>query len=80
MGNRDWLVCTSASAGPAFEGGGIEFGMRAAKGAIEDFSLDPATCEPMIATIGNAVAGSESQPILGSTKLQSTEPRSMSPS
>ncbi len=32
---------------------GIKFGMRAAKGAIEDFSIDPVTLEPMIITIGN---------------------------
>lgn len=53
VGNKDWLACTACSAGPAFEGGGIEFGMRAAKGAIEDFSLDPLTYEPMIFTIGD---------------------------
>lgn len=53
VGNKDWLACTACSAGPAFEGGGIEFGMRAAKGAIEDFSLDPVTYEPMIFTIGD---------------------------
>ncbi|WP_373501834.1 ASKHA domain-containing protein [Desulfococcus sp.] len=53
VGNRDWLACAACSAGPAFEGGGIEFGMRAAKGAIEDFSIDPVTCEPMNLTIGN---------------------------
>lgn len=53
IGNKDWLACTACSAGPAFEGGGIEFGMRAAKGAIEDFSLDPLTFEPMIFTIGD---------------------------
>ncbi len=53
IGNRDWLACAACSAGPAFEGGGIKFGMRAAKGAIEDFSLDPATWEPMLMTIGN---------------------------
>lgn len=53
VGNKDWLACTACSAGPAFEGGGIEFGMRAAKGAIEDFSLDPVTFEPMILTIGD---------------------------
>jgi uncharacterized 2Fe-2S/4Fe-4S cluster protein (DUF4445 family) len=53
VGNKDWLACTACSAGPAFEGGGIEFGMRAAKGAIEDFSLDPVTFEPMIFTIGD---------------------------
>jgi len=53
VGNKDWLACTACSAGPAFEGGGIEFGMRAAKGAIEDFSIDPVTFEPMILTIGD---------------------------
>ncbi|GAB4347497.1 MAG: ASKHA domain-containing protein [Candidatus Abyssubacteria bacterium] len=35
IGNSDWLVCCSASAGPAFEGGEVKFGMRAAHGAIE---------------------------------------------
>lgn len=53
IGNKDWLVCAACSAGPAFEGGGIQFGMRAAKGAIEDFSINPMTFEPMIVTIGN---------------------------
>lgn len=53
IGNREWLVCAACSAGPAFEGGGIKFGMRATKGAIEDFSIDPLTLEPMNITIGN---------------------------
>jgi uncharacterized 2Fe-2S/4Fe-4S cluster protein (DUF4445 family) len=53
IGNRDWLVCAACSAGPAFEGGGITHGMRAAAGAIEDFSINPATYEPMNITIGN---------------------------
>jgi uncharacterized 2Fe-2S/4Fe-4S cluster protein (DUF4445 family) len=53
IGNKDWLACASCSAGPAFEGGGIKFGMRAANGAIEDFSLDPVSLEPMNITIGN---------------------------
>jgi uncharacterized 2Fe-2S/4Fe-4S cluster protein (DUF4445 family) len=53
IGNKDWLACASCSAGPAFEGGGVKFGMRAAKGAIEDFSMDPVTFEPMNITIGN---------------------------
>lgn len=53
IGNQDWMACAACSAGPAFEGGGIEFGMRAARGAIEDFSIDPVTLEPMILTIGN---------------------------
>ena len=54
VGNKDWLACAACSAGPAFEGGGIEFGMRASKGAIEDFSLDPVTWEPMLVTVNNA--------------------------
>ena len=35
VGNQDWMVCAACSAGPAFEGGGIRFGMRASQGAIE---------------------------------------------
>jgi len=53
IGNKDWLACAACSAGPAFEGGGIKLGMRAVKGAIEDFSIDPLTFEPMLITIGN---------------------------
>lgn len=53
IGNKDWLACAACSAGPAFEGGGVKFGMRATKGAIEDFSIDPVTYEPMNLTIGN---------------------------
>jgi uncharacterized 2Fe-2S/4Fe-4S cluster protein (DUF4445 family) len=53
VGNKDWFACAACSAGPAFEGGGIKFGMRASKGAIEDFSIDPVSLEPMIMTIGN---------------------------
>ncbi len=52
IGNREWLACAACSAGPAFEGGGITHGMRAAQGAIEDFSINPATYEPMNFTIG----------------------------
>ena len=56
IGHKDWMVCTAASAGPAFEGGGVKFGMRAAKGAIEDFAINPDTLEPMIITVGNKKA------------------------
>ncbi len=35
IGNNEWLVCCSASAGPSFEGGGTRCGMRATRGAIE---------------------------------------------
>jgi uncharacterized 2Fe-2S/4Fe-4S cluster protein (DUF4445 family) len=54
VGNKDWLTCTSCSAGPAFEGGGIKFGMRAGRGAIEQIKINPSTYEPMILTIGRA--------------------------
>lgn len=53
IGNKEWLVCAACSAGPAFEGGGIANGMRAAEGAIEDFSINPETLEPMNITIGS---------------------------
>jgi uncharacterized 2Fe-2S/4Fe-4S cluster protein (DUF4445 family) len=56
IGHNDWMVCTAASAGPAFEGGGVKFGMRATDGAIEDFSINPETYEPMIITVGNKKA------------------------
>ncbi|MEA3347908.1 MAG: ASKHA domain-containing protein, partial [Pseudomonadota bacterium] len=52
LGNCDWLVCTSCSAGPAFEGGGIKYGMRATTGAIEQIRINPQTYEPMLLTIG----------------------------
>lgn len=53
IGNSEWMVCAACSAGPAFEGGGIKFGMRASNGAIENFHIHPITLEPMIVTIGN---------------------------
>jgi uncharacterized 2Fe-2S/4Fe-4S cluster protein (DUF4445 family) len=35
IGNRDWTVACSSSAGPAFEGSGVRHGMKAIHGAIE---------------------------------------------
>jgi len=51
IGNQQWLACAACSAGPAFEGGGIKFGMRATAGAIEEIGINPETCEPMLLTI-----------------------------
>jgi len=51
IGNQHWLACAACSAGPAFEGGGIKFGMRATAGAVEEVSINPQTLEPMILTI-----------------------------
>jgi len=56
IGNKDMMVCTASSAGPAFEGGGVKFGMWAIKGAIEDFAINPENFEPMIITVGNKKA------------------------
>jgi uncharacterized 2Fe-2S/4Fe-4S cluster protein (DUF4445 family) len=53
VGNREWLICAACSAGPAFEGGGIRFGMRASAGAIENCHIHPETFDPMIVTIDN---------------------------
>jgi len=39
LGNRDFLVACSASAGPAFEGGSISCGMRATSGAIDSVRI-----------------------------------------
>ncbi len=41
VGNRDFLVCCACSAGPAFEGGGITWGMRAAMGAVQRVKVNP---------------------------------------
>ncbi len=35
LGNSEWLICCCCSCGPAFEGSGVRFGMRAAQGAIQ---------------------------------------------
>ena len=55
VGNQDWLACAAASAGPAFEGGGIKYGMRASAGAIENISVNPITGEPSILTVGRSL-------------------------
>ena len=52
IGNREFLLTCACSAGPAFEGGGIKCGMRAAHGAIEKVEVDPATGLATCRTIG----------------------------
>jgi len=54
LGNKDWLMTAACSAGPAFEGGGIRWGMRAEEGAIEKISIKPDTLEPSYQTVGGA--------------------------
>jgi uncharacterized 2Fe-2S/4Fe-4S cluster protein (DUF4445 family) len=52
LGNRHGLVCTSTPTGPALEGAHIEYGMRAAPGAIERVEIDTVTLEPRYKIIG----------------------------
>jgi uncharacterized 2Fe-2S/4Fe-4S cluster protein (DUF4445 family) len=50
VGNRNRLTATSAAAGPAFEGGRIEKGMRAEPGAIDHVTIKDG--EIKISTVG----------------------------
>ncbi len=56
LGNNEFLMTAACSAGPAFEGGGIRWGMRAEEGAIEKITLDPGTFDPSYETVGNKPA------------------------
>ena len=55
FGNKDYFMTCACSAGPAFEGGEISSGMRAAPGAIERISIDPLTLEPQMKIINEEV-------------------------
>ncbi|HEY9527044.1 MAG TPA: ASKHA domain-containing protein [Anaerolineales bacterium] len=52
LGNRKRLLCTSTPTGPALEGAHVEYGMRAAPGAIERVHIDEKTLEPKYKVIG----------------------------
>ncbi len=54
LGNRQRLLCASCPGGPALEGGHIQFGMRAAPGAIERVRIDPQSWETSYQVIGRA--------------------------
>lgn len=53
LGNKDKLLSCSCATGPALEGAQIEFGMRAAPGAIERIKIDEKTLEATYRVIGN---------------------------
>ncbi len=53
LGSRDWLATCACSAGPAFEGAGVVYGMRATLGAIEEVWINEETFEPSYRVIGN---------------------------
>jgi uncharacterized 2Fe-2S/4Fe-4S cluster protein (DUF4445 family) len=53
LGNQEHLLSASSPTGPAFEGGQITHGMRAAPGAIERVRIDPETLIPRFRVIGD---------------------------
>lgn len=53
LSDGDTILATAAPAGPAFEGGAIRCGMRAADGAIEVVSLDPEVTDVGLQVIGD---------------------------
>ncbi len=52
IGNREFIVCASTSAGPAFEGAESEAGMRATRGAIDHVKLFDRKRKASYSTIG----------------------------
>lgn len=53
LGNKEKLISCSCATGPALEGAQIEFGMRAAPGAIERVRINSKTLEPVYKVIGS---------------------------
>jgi len=53
LGNKDFLVSSACSAGPAFEGVGIKSGIRATEGAIENIQVSSDGKKVKYVTIGN---------------------------
>jgi len=53
LGNFDWLISCACSAGPAFEGSGVQSGMRATIGAIDEVWINLQNYEPTYRVIGN---------------------------
>jgi uncharacterized 2Fe-2S/4Fe-4S cluster protein (DUF4445 family) len=56
LGNKEWALCASTSAGPCFEGGGISCGMRAEKGAIDAVQWDETSRRLATHILGSQIA------------------------
>ncbi|MFO7929640.1 MAG: ASKHA domain-containing protein [Candidatus Humimicrobiaceae bacterium] len=52
VGNSEWMMGCSCSAGPAFEGGGVKCGTRAVEGAIQKVWIDQETYKAEVGVIG----------------------------
>ena len=62
LGDCDWLISCACSAGPAFEGAGVQDGMRATIGAIEEVWINSETYEPAYRVIPNPKLEAQGQP------------------
>ncbi|MFQ5342828.1 MAG: ASKHA domain-containing protein, partial [Anaerolineae bacterium] len=62
LGNREKLISASVPTGPAFEGAQINYGMRAADGAIERVEIDPVTWDVRYKIIGQEAWSDELPP------------------
>ena len=62
LGDCDWLISCACSAGPAFEGAGVQDGMRATIGAIEEVWINSETYEPTYRVIPNPKLEARGQP------------------
>ncbi|MFH1269833.1 MAG: ASKHA domain-containing protein [Candidatus Omnitrophota bacterium] len=52
LGNKEFLIAASASAGPAFEGSGVSCGMRSSRGAIQKAKIMPGDFKVTYNTLG----------------------------
>lgn len=62
LGDCDWLISCACSAGPAFEGAGVQDGMRATLGAIEEVWVNSETYEPTYRVIPNPKLEAQGSP------------------
>lgn len=66
LSDGETLLSTAAPAGPAFEGGAIRCGMRAADGAIEVVKVDAHTDDPAAAVTLGVIGDVEARGLCGS--------------
>lgn len=62
LGNKHKLISSSCATGPALEGAQLQFGMRAAPGAMERIKIDPETHEVDYKVIGRDAWRQYSEP------------------
>jgi len=72
LGGKEFLMTCACSAGPAFEGGEITNGMRAARGAIDSVRIDHKSLEPHFTVIGSGESA-EVEGICGSGLIDLVE-------